>query len=76
MNICRVRKKIFNGSLEGKLILTAGLGGMGGAQPLAATMNGAAFLGIEVNIDRLRKGLKPVILIALLKTLMKPLTWC
>jgi len=48
-------KKYFNGSLEGKLILTAGLGGMGGAQPLAATMNGAAFLGIEVNIDRLRK---------------------
>jgi urocanate hydratase len=48
-------KKYFNGSLEGKFILTAGLGGMGGAQPLAATMNGAAFLGIEVNIDRLKK---------------------
>jgi urocanate hydratase len=48
-------KKYFNGSLEGKFILTAGLGGMGGAQPLAATMNGAVFLGIEVNIDRLKK---------------------
>jgi urocanate hydratase len=48
-------KKYFNNSLEGKLILTAGLGGMGGAQPLAATMNGAAFLGIEVNADRLKK---------------------
>src|SRR5664279_5732070 len=48
-------KKYFNGSLIGKFILTAGLGGMGGAQPLAATMNGAAFLGIEVNIDRLKK---------------------
>ncbi len=48
-------KKYFNGSLKGKLILTAGLGGMGGAQPLAATMNGAVFLGIEVNIDRLKK---------------------
>jgi urocanate hydratase len=48
-------KKYFNGSLKGKFILTAGLGGMGGAQPLAATMNGAAFLGIEVNQERLQK---------------------
>ncbi len=35
----------FGGSLEGKFVLTGGLGGMGGAQPLAATMNGAVFLG-------------------------------
>jgi urocanate hydratase len=48
-------KKYFNGSLIGKFILTAGLGGMGGAQPLAATMNGAAFLGVEVNRERLQK---------------------
>jgi urocanate hydratase len=48
-------KKYFSGSLIGKFILTAGLGGMGGAQPLAATMNGAAFLGIEVNKERLQK---------------------
>lgn len=48
-------KKYFNGSLKGKFILSAGLGGMGGAQPLAATMNGAIFLGIEVNKDRLQK---------------------
>jgi urocanate hydratase len=48
-------KKYFNGSLIGKFILTAGLGGMGGAQPLAATMNGAAFLGIEVNRERIQK---------------------
>jgi urocanate hydratase len=48
-------KKYFNDSLEGRFILTAGLGGMGGAQPLAATMNGAAFLGIEVNKERLQK---------------------
>jgi urocanate hydratase len=48
-------RKYFNGSLEGKLILTAGLGGMGGAQPLAATMNGAAFLGIEVDRARAQK---------------------
>src|SRR3954471_18208772 len=40
-----VAKKHFGGSLAGRFVVTAGLGGMGGAQPLAATMNGAAFLG-------------------------------
>ena len=45
----------FNGSLSGKFLLTAGLGGMGGAQPLAATMNGAAFLGIDVDRKRIQK---------------------
>jgi urocanate hydratase len=43
----------FGGSLKGQLVVTAGLGGMGGAQPLAATMNGAAFLGIEVDESRI-----------------------
>ncbi len=43
----------FDGSLKGKLVVTAGLGGMGGAQPLAATMNGAVFLGIEVDESRI-----------------------
>ncbi len=45
----------FGGSLSGRLVVTAGLGGMGGAQPLAATMNGAAFLGIEVDAGRIRR---------------------
>ncbi len=45
----------FGGNLSGKFLLTAGIGGMGGAQPLAATMNGAAFLGIEVDRERLQK---------------------
>lgn len=45
----------FGGTLEGRLIVTAGLGGMGGAQPLAATMNGAAFLGIDVDESRILK---------------------
>ncbi|KUG25322.1 urocanate hydratase [hydrocarbon metagenome] len=45
----------FNGTLEGRFLLTAGLGGMGGAQPLAATMNGAAFLGIDVDEKRIKK---------------------
>lgn len=48
-------RKYFNGTLKGKFMLTAGLGGMSGAQPLAATMNGAAFLGVEVNRERAQK---------------------
>ena len=50
--------KYFDGSLAGKLLVTAGLGGMGGAQPLAATMNGAACLAIEVDRSRIEKRLK------------------
>jgi len=49
--------KHFDGNLSGKFVLSSGLGGMGGAQPLAATMNGAAFLGIEVDRDRIKKRL-------------------
>lgn len=48
-------KQHFHGTLSGKLLLTAGLGGMGGAQPLAATMNGAACLGIDVDKSRIQK---------------------
>src|SRR5437762_11726319 len=51
-------RKHFSGSLEGKFVLTGGLGGMGGAQPLAATMNGAVFLGVEVDPARIEKRLK------------------
>jgi urocanate hydratase len=47
----------FDGSLEGKLLVTGGLGGMGGAQPLAATMAGALCLGIEVDPTRIEKRL-------------------
>ena len=45
----------FGGTLEGRLVVTGGLGGMGGAQPLAATMNGAAFLGVDVEESRIRR---------------------
>lgn len=51
-------EKYFDGSLTGKFLLTSGLGGMGGAQPLAAKMNGAAFLGVEVDRARIEKRLK------------------
>jgi len=45
--------KHFGGDLRGKLLLSGGLGGMGGAQPLAATLNGAVFLGVEVDPERI-----------------------
>src|SRR5215207_1094614 len=48
----------FNGNLAGKWILTAGLGGMGGAQPLAATMAGASMLAIECRPERIAKRLE------------------
>jgi urocanate hydratase len=51
-------RRHFSGSLAGRLVVTAGLGGMGGAQPLAATMNGATFLGVEVNPERIRRRLQ------------------
>jgi urocanate hydratase len=51
-------EKHFGGNLAGKLIVSGGMGGMGGAQPLAATMTGAAFLGIDVDPERIKKRLK------------------
>jgi urocanate hydratase len=51
-------RKHFGGTLDGKFVLTGGLGGMGGAQPLAATMNGAVFLGVDVDPARIEKRLK------------------
>src|SRR5690242_228424 len=51
-------EKHFNGDLAGKLVVSGGMGGMGGAQPLAATMTGACFLGIDVDPERIKKRLK------------------
>ena len=51
-------RRHFGGSLAGRLVLTAGLGGMGGAQPLAAAMNGAVMLAIEVDPERIRRRLE------------------
>ncbi|MCB9794378.1 MAG: urocanate hydratase [Alphaproteobacteria bacterium] len=48
----------FGSDLTGRLVLSAGLGGMGGAQPLAATMNGGVFLGFEVDPDRIQRRLE------------------
>ena len=51
-------RKHFGGTLAGKLVVTGGMGGMGGAQPLAATMNGAAFLCVEADPERIKRRLK------------------
>lgn len=51
-------KKHFGGSLKGRLVLSAGLGGMGGAQPLATTMNEGVFLGVEVDPARIKRRLE------------------
>jgi urocanate hydratase len=50
-----VAARHFGGTLAGRTVLTAGLGGMGGAQPLSATMHDAAFLGIDVDASRIEK---------------------
>src|SRR4051812_16521243 len=53
-----VARKHFGGTLAGRFVLTSGLGGMGGAQPLAATMNGAAMLAVEADEARIDKRLE------------------
>jgi urocanate hydratase len=55
--LAAVARRHFGGSLSGRTVVTAGLGGMGGAQPLAATMNGAAALVVEVDPQRIEKRL-------------------
>jgi urocanate hydratase len=51
-------RKHFGGTLAGRLVVTGGMGGMGGAQPLAATMNGAAMMCVEVDPERIKRRLK------------------
>src|ERR1700756_794432 len=51
-------RKRFDGTLAGRLVVTAGLGGMGGAQPLAITMNGGTALCIEVDLQRIERRIR------------------
>ncbi len=53
-----VGRRHFSGSLAGKIVVSGGMGGMGGAQPLAATMAGACFLGVEVDPHRIQRRLE------------------
>ena len=68
-------QKHFDGDLAGKFLLTAGLGGMGGAQPLAATMAGAAFLGVEVDPHRIERRLETRYLDKATQSLDEALQW-
>ena len=52
-HLLELAKKHFNGTLKGTITVTAGLGGMGGAQPLAVTMAGGVCIGIEVDETRI-----------------------
>src|SRR5688572_28971604 len=70
-----VAREHFGGSLAGRFVLTAGLGGMGGAQPLAATMCGAALLGIEVDESRVDKRLATQYLDRKTHSLDEALAW-
>jgi urocanate hydratase len=56
--LAEMAEREFGGSLEGRIVLTAGLGGMGGAQPLAVTMNGGVALCIEVDQTRIDRRLE------------------
>ena len=70
-----VGRRHFGGSLAGKFVLTAGLGGMGGAQPLAATMAGGAMLAIEVDESRIDKRLATGYLDRKTTKLQEALAW-
>jgi len=66
----------FDGSLAGRLVLTAGLGGMGGAQPLAATMNGAVCLAVEVDEARARRRLDQGYCDRMTSDMDEAVAWC
>ncbi|HKG60194.1 MAG TPA: urocanate hydratase [Pyrinomonadaceae bacterium] len=68
--------KQFGGDLSGKLVVSGGMGGMGGAQPLAATLNGAVFLGIDVDPARIERRVRTGYCDRLAMTLDEALTIC
>jgi urocanate hydratase len=71
-----VARQHFGGSLRGRLVVTGGLGGMGGAQPLAATMNDGVILCIEVDPHRIQRRLETRYLDRSTSSLDEALTWC
>src|SRR5947208_14628025 len=68
-------RKHFGGSLAGRLVLSAGLGGMGGAQPLAVTLNGGVGLFVEVDHERIERRLRPPHLDRATYSLDEPVRW-
>jgi urocanate hydratase len=71
-----VARRHFGGSLRGRLVVTGGLGGMGGAQPLAATMNDGVLLAVEVDPARIRRRLETRYLDRETDDLDTALRWC
>src|SRR5215813_7591851 len=68
-------RKHFDGSLAGRLVLSAGLGGMGGAQPLAVTLNGGVGLFVEVDRERIERRLKLRYVDRVTSSLDEALSW-
>jgi urocanate hydratase len=68
-------RKHFDGDLQGKLVVTGGLGGMGGAQPLAATMNGGVILCVEVDPERIDRRLATGYLMKSTSSLDEAIVW-
>jgi len=71
-----VAARHFGGSLKGRIVLTGGLGGMGGAQPLAATMNDGICLAIDVDPDRVQRRLETRYLDRSTSSVDEALAWC
>jgi urocanate hydratase len=69
-------ERSFGGTLAGRLVLTAGLGGMGGAQPLAVTMNGGVCLAVEVDESRARRRLETGYCDRMTRSMDEALAWC
>ena len=71
-----VGRREFHGSLRGRIVLTGGLGGMGGAQPLAATMNEGICLAVEVDRARVQRRLETRYLDRSTASIDEALAWC
>ena len=71
-----VARRHFGGSMRGRIVVTGGLGGMGGAQPLAATMNDGVCLAVEVDPARVQRRLETRYLDRATASLDEALGWC
>ena len=71
-----VAARHFSGSLQGHIVLTGGLGGMGGAQPLAATMNEGICLAVEIDPGRVQRRLETRYLDRATTSVDEALAWC
>jgi urocanate hydratase len=74
--LASVASRHFQGSLRGRILLTGGLGGMGGAQPLAATMNDGICLAVEVDATRVQRRLDTRYLDRATASIDEALAWC